>query len=53
MPTSEPMKTYTVQDGDTLYDIAKKLGVSVDDLLALNNLANPNDLKLGQVLNVP
>jgi len=53
MPTSEPMKTYTVQDGDTLYDIAEKLGVSVDDLLALNNLANPNDLKLGQVLNVP
>lgn len=43
--------TYTVQKGDTLYDIAVGFGVSVDDLIALNNL-DGSSLQIGQVLSI-
>ncbi len=39
----------TVQPGDTAYSIARRAGLSVDALLALNSLQTP-DLKVGQVL---
>jgi len=42
-------KTYTVQQGDTLYSISKRFGLSVDDLKAMNNL-DTNSIKIGQVL---
>ncbi len=42
--------TYTVQPGDTLTRIAAQFGVSVSELVGLNNLANPNALEVGQVL---
>jgi LysM repeat protein len=45
--------TYVVESGDTLMAIADKLGVSVDDLISLNDLANPSQLEVGQVLKVP
>jgi murein DD-endopeptidase MepM/ murein hydrolase activator NlpD len=45
--------TYTVQWGDTLGGIARKLGVSVDDLSAANHIADPNRIRAGQVLSVP
>lgn len=35
-------KTHTVQSGDTLGAIAKKYGVSLDNLTAWNNIDNPN-----------
>ncbi len=38
--------------GDTLYGIANKFGVSVNDLKSLNNL-NSNTLSIGQVLKIP
>ena len=41
---------YVVQKGDTLYSIAKKHGVSVDDLVAWNNITNRNQIKVGQKL---
>ena len=41
---------YTVQPGDTLTRIAARFGVSVSELVGLNNLANPNALEVGQVL---
>jgi len=44
--------TYTVESGDSLYGIAEKLGTTVDELRALNDLAS-NDLSVGQVLRVP
>ena len=46
-------KTYTVKAGDTLYNIAKKElgnGAKYIDLKTLNNLANVNSIKIGQVL---
>jgi membrane-bound lytic murein transglycosylase D len=43
-------KTYTVQPGDTLWEISKKLpGVSVEKLKSLNKLKG-NKLKPGQKL---
>jgi lipoprotein NlpD len=43
---------YTVKKGDTLYRIAMEKGQSYTDLIVWNNLANPHDIKVGQVLRV-
>ena len=43
---------YIVKKGDTLYGIANKYGISVDELKAINNLTS-NDLSVGQVLKIP
>jgi len=43
---------YQVQKGDTLYSIANKYGISLNELKAINNLTNDN-LAIGQLLNVP
>lgn len=43
---------YTVKRGDTLYRIALDFGQSYSELVVWNNLANPNDIKVGQVLRV-
>ncbi|MFC5479448.1 peptidoglycan DD-metalloendopeptidase family protein [Massilia suwonensis] len=44
--------TYTVRRGDTLLRIAFDHGQSYRDLVAWNNLADPDDIKVGQVLRV-
>ena len=44
--------TVTVQKGDTLYGIARKNGMSVADLMALNNLDSSAVIKVGQKLKV-
>ncbi|AAF10897.1 C40 family peptidase [Deinococcus radiodurans] len=46
---SSPEATLTVQRGDTAYSIARRNGLTVDLLLAYNNLASP-DIEVGQVL---
>lgn len=43
--------TYTVQKGDSLYSIAKKYDLTVDELKKINNLTS-NVLQIGQVLKV-
>ena len=45
-------KIYQVQKGDTLYGIANKYGISLNELKAINNLENDN-LAIGQLINVP
>lgn len=47
--TTPPDKLYTVQQGDTLYNISKRFGLTVDELKTLNNMAD-NNIKLGQKL---
>ncbi len=43
---------YTVKRGDTLMGIALDYGQNYRDLATWNNLANPNDIKVDQVLRV-
>ena len=42
-------KLYTVQSGDTLYNISKRFGLTVDELKTLNSMAD-NNIKIGQQL---
>jgi len=44
--------TYTVKSGDTLGEIAKKFNVTVDNLVAWNNIENKNVISVGEVLTV-
>lgn len=50
--TPSGANTYTVKAGDTLYAIATKYKVSVDEIKKLNNLKN-NTLTIGSVLKIP
>lgn len=47
--TATEADTITVQQGDTAYSLARRAGLSVEDLLTLNNLTTPT-LKIGQIL---
>jgi murein DD-endopeptidase MepM/ murein hydrolase activator NlpD len=51
--TSPSGPTYTIQSGDTLNVIAVKFGVSVDDIIKANNIANPNILSAGEQIIIP
>lgn len=44
--------TYTVKSGDNLYSIANRYGVSVKEIMNLNNLTS-NLLNVGQTLRIP
>jgi LysM repeat protein len=44
---------HTVVAGDTLFNIARKYGVTVQAIVQANNLANPNALSIGQQLVIP
>ena len=53
-PTASPAPvTYRVQTGDTLASIARKFGVTLSALQALNNITNANLIKVGQLLRIP
>lgn len=57
-PTTKPVSkpkpsnatTHTVKSGETLSGIAKKHGVSVDNLVKINGIKNKNVIKVGQVI---
>ncbi len=54
IPTGDaPYVEYVVQRGDTLYGIARRFGVSVDNILAVNDIRNPASLTVGQTLRIP
>lgn len=44
---------YTVQSGDTLDKIAAKFGVTRDELMAANNITDPDHVELGAKLTIP
>ena len=46
------IERYTVRSGDTLSGISQRFDISIDDLMKLNGLANPNALQVGQQLKV-
>ncbi|MFW6006940.1 MAG: DUF3794 and LysM peptidoglycan-binding domain-containing protein [Halanaerobiales bacterium] len=45
--------TYEVNSGDTLFLIAQKFGVSVEDIININNIADSGQLQIGQELLIP
>ncbi|GAB4565282.1 MAG: hypothetical protein Kow0047_15720 [Anaerolineae bacterium] len=56
-PTVPPTATqgtvaYTVQEGETLFSLARRIGVTVDELKRLNNLES-DAIQVGQVLQIP
>ena len=46
-------KLYVVVSGDNISTIAKKFGVKSSDIVRVNNLQNPDKLKVGQQLKIP
>lgn len=44
---------YTVQPGDILSVVAEQFGVSVDDIMALNNMTDPDHIEVGEQLRIP
>jgi lipoprotein NlpD len=51
-PKQDARGTYTVHKGDTLLRIALDHGQNYRDIVSWNNLADPDDIKVGQVLRV-
>lgn len=52
--TPTPRQTrHTVQRGDTLFRIAQQYGVTVDAIIAANELTNPDRLLVGEELIIP
>jgi LysM repeat protein len=55
-PTAAPSASYieyTVQKGDILTKIAQRYNVTVDEILAINQIRNPQSLSVGQVIRIP
>lgn len=46
-------KTYQVRKGDHLVNIARRYGVSVDDILIANGLSSARQMQAGQELTIP
>lgn len=44
---------YVVQPGDLLANIANAWGVDMDELMALNEITDPNHIEVGQELEIP
>jgi murein DD-endopeptidase MepM/ murein hydrolase activator NlpD len=52
-PSTARSVSYTLQRGDSLYRVSLIFGVSVDDILAANNLASPNAVYPGLEIRIP
>ncbi|HOU42597.1 MAG TPA: LysM peptidoglycan-binding domain-containing protein, partial [Promineifilum sp.] len=53
-PAASPVpRVHVVEDGENLTTIAADYGVTVEDILAINNLANGDLLQVGQELIIP
>jgi LysM repeat protein len=47
------MLTYQIKEGDTLGALAVQFNVNVADILTVNNLDNPDNLYIGQIIYIP
>jgi LysM repeat protein len=52
-PTPQGQTSYVVQRGDELRNIAASHGVSIQSILAANDVPNPDSLRVGQTLTIP
>ncbi|MEY2845417.1 MAG: hypothetical protein RL076_963 [Chloroflexota bacterium] len=53
VPTGTPAGMYTVKAGDTLSALAEEFEVTIEDLMAANQLTDASVLQVGQTLIVP
>lgn len=51
-PTRKKVE-YAVQSGDTLGKIADRFNITIEDIIAANDLEDPNRLDIGQILIIP
>ncbi len=47
------MEIYVVRPGDTLFEIARRFGVQLAEVIDINQLANPRELVVGQAILIP
>ena len=52
-PAGSEDEVYVVKAGDTLFAIAQELGVTVEDLADINDIADPSQLFVGRPLQIP
>jgi LysM repeat protein len=52
-PATARGSSYVVEKGDTPYGIARKFGISYQDLMRDNGISDPRFLKVGQEIKVP
>jgi nucleoid-associated protein YgaU len=52
-PGEDLLTEYEIRPGDTLWAIAIRFGTTVEELVRLNQLRNPNLIFYGSTLNVP
>ena len=53
IPISDELDYYIVQPGDTLWEISLGTGIELDQIIAANDLDNPDSLEVSQVLLLP
>lgn len=54
IPDGSSTSTYTVVSGDTMYKIANRFNVTLEQLINANpQIANPNIIQIGQIINIP
>jgi len=51
--TAPAISEYTVQPGDNIFTISRRMNVSFTELAGANNLSSPRDVRVGQVLVSP
>ena len=51
--TSAPPSEYTVMPGESLFSIAQKFNLDMQEIIDLNNLDEPDKLDSGDVLKLP
>ena len=47
------MLAYKVKSGDTLSKISRRFNVSLDAIVQLNGIRNPDRMRVGQILQIP
>jgi LysM repeat protein len=53
LPTAVPTTSHTVQPGDTMISIARQYDVTVEAIIAANNISDPNHIEVGTTLLIP
>jgi LysM repeat protein len=53
IPSPTPSGMYVIKSGDTLSAIATDFGSTVDEIMTLNNITNPETIQVGQTIIIP